>query len=63
MHSLKHNTFPASISCQQQGVLSVIAQLFPLDVALVKDAVISIEQVAAKDKLLLLDGVTNQITY
>ena len=63
MHSLKHNTFLASISCQQQGVLSVTAWLFPLDVAPVEDAVIPVEQVAAEDELLLLDSVTNQIMY
>ena len=63
MCSLEYNSFPASIGCQQQGVLGVAVWLFPLDVAPAEDVVILAEQVAAEDELLLLDGVTNQITY
>ena len=40
-----------------------MVQLFLLDITPAEDVVILVEQVAAKDKLLLLDGVTNQITY
>ena len=60
---LEYNTFLASIRYQQQKVLSVMVWLFLLDVALVEDVVIPVEQVAIKDKLLLLDDVTNQIMY